>query len=127
MKMRFFKRWNWEYDYGEEELRSAVAPTPPYAVAYYDTGKRLYRVEVIHSEGEGGTEASKLVYDYFCDDNGQVIEKRSLNEIGAILLLVRFAYDALGGPPKQVAFNPKTGETRSVVRKDYLTKRRAVG
>jgi hypothetical protein len=127
MKMRFFKRWNWEYDYGEEELRLAVAPIPPYAVAYYDGEERLYRVEVMYSGGEGGKEADKLVYDYFCDNIGQVIEKRSLNEVGAILLLVRFAYDAVGGPPKQVAFNPKTGETRSAVRKDYLTRRRAAG
>ena|SRR5688572_5582661 len=123
MKRRFFNKWNWEYDYGEEELPSEPGPDSPHAVAHYDGEGRLYRVVITRMAALGKPDTAQLTYDYFCDDTGRVLEKRSLDEFGMVVLLVRFIYESSGEAPTQVAFNPKSGDTRSAVRKDYLTKR----
>ena len=122
MNKRFFKRWNWEYDYGDGELSEPSKEASSYATAYYDGQGRLYRVETVNRDD---SEVVRLTYDYFCDDANRVREKRSLDESASIVVLVRFYYENGKPAPTQVAFYPGTGETRSVVRRDYLARRSA--
>src|SRR5262245_59984991 len=97
MTFRVFERWDWEHDRGEGPL-SPASPLPrSHAIAYYDYADRLYRVVmknrcdivVAHHASEDETE----VFDYCCDEAGKILEKRSLDEGGNVVLIVRFSYD----------------------------------
>ena len=121
---KFFRTWNWEYDIGEGELPAQPLPAPPYAVAYYDSRGRLYRAEILEPPSPGVEGELRFVYDYFCDDSGRVLEKRALDTNLVVALIVSFVYGQAGEAPTQVAFTPESGEIRSAVVKDYLTKRR---
>jgi len=76
MKLKRFKSWDWEFDIGKD------APGPlndtDFAEAMYDNEDRLMRVLLHSLDGE------VFVYDYFCNDDGRVCEKRSLNQDGTI-------------------------------------------
>src|SRR5208283_3956015 len=86
MHKRFYGKWDWEFDRGIDELVSSDLLPSDYAVAYYDAWGRLYRV-VRHESS-----VTKDIYDYFCDDTGDVIEKRSLFEHvdGGVCIIVRY-------------------------------------
>jgi hypothetical protein len=93
MKTRLFRRWNWEFDFGVDELAGG-APVPlTYAVAFYDQHDRLYRVELRSREeldGAGGKVS--IMYEYFCGRDGRVLQKRSIDEHGDVQLIVDFEY-----------------------------------
>ena len=127
MSKRFFKRWNWEYDFGEGEISGEAGPATPPVVAHYDHRGLLYRVEIVEGTGSGEDAKVRFVYDYFCDDSANVLEKRSLDSSMDVALIVRFVYGKAGAPPTQVAFSPESGETRSIIVRNYLAKRREAG
>ena len=120
MSKRFFKKWNWEYDFGEGEILGEAGPVAPPVVAQYDHRGMLYRVETVEGTGAGEDAKVRFLYDYFCDDSGNVLEKRSLDTSMDVALIVRFVYGKAGAPPTQVAFSPESGETRSIIVRDYL-------
>ncbi len=45
MKKKYFERWNWELDLGEEELFDSDNLSPNHAVVLFDYWGRIYRVE----------------------------------------------------------------------------------
>jgi hypothetical protein len=127
MKRRYFERWNWEYDFGVTEIQTPPESGLPYAVAYCDWEERIYRVEIRTGSRSPQSGFTTAIYDYCWDDTGHLIEKRSLDETGSIVLIVRFTRAAPDQIPTQIAFDPQTGETMSVVRDDYLAVRKTKG
>jgi len=91
MNVKYFLRWDWEYDRGIDSITPEAGLPANYAIALLDFWGRLYRV--VEVEGE-----AKYIYDYFCNDHGQVIEKRavSFEDPAEISLLVRYKYEESG-------------------------------
>ncbi len=112
---RVFERWNWERDVGEGELTDTDGASS-FAMALYDYFGRLVRVYVknpsecyrISDDSEDET-TENYCYDYFCDDSGRIVEKRSLDDDGGIFLIVRYNYDASRGVVTETAWSPESG------------------
>lgn len=122
MTQQRFEAWNWQFDYGERPM-PADAPLPKqYAIASYDDKGRLYRVVKRESDrvvrGEEVPAAFDVfVYDYFCDCDGRVLQKRSLDEQGDVFLIVDYEYNTEKGEVTESAWYPDTGPAkRSVTR-----------
>jgi hypothetical protein len=106
MTKKYFKYWNWEFDFGEIEI-SGPETDSRYAVAFYDYWKRLYRVELHNVVAE---DDCIFIYDYFCDDAGNIIEKRALEEDGTTVdLIIRITYDAHGKRSREHCWSAKDG------------------
>src|SRR4051794_37846146 len=73
MQLVRYRHWNWEFDYGEEELPVTESTPESYTDAHFDNWGRLVRAEC-HDK------ADHWYYEYFCDDAGWVLEKRSYDE-----------------------------------------------
>ncbi len=86
MKSVLFKEWDWEHDLGLSPIDLEVAKVANYAEAFFDWRDLPYRV-VVHDTGD------KFAYDYFYDEKGRIAEKRSLDETGNTVLIVRYEYD----------------------------------
>ena len=57
------------------------------------------------------------VFDYFCDDDGRIMEKRSLDEDGNVVLIVRFTYDERKGLVTETGWSPtQNGSPQTFVR-----------
>jgi hypothetical protein len=94
-----YRRWNWEFDYGEGEL-PVTEPTPTcYTDVLFDHWGRLVRADCHDS-------AAHWWYEYFCDQVGRVIEKRSYDEHGHLCVLVCIQYDAEPGVATETAWCP---------------------
>lgn len=118
LNARVFERWNWEHDIGEGEIADAdIDSIRSCAIALYDFDGRLMRVYVKNAifghllNAESRDALDELsVYDYFCDADGRIIEKRSLGDDGEIFLIVRFKYDTGRGIVTETAWAPGAGE-----------------
>jgi hypothetical protein len=109
MAIRIFQRWDWEHDRGERPLPPDGDLPRSHAIAYYDYVDRLYRVVIKNRADIVARDASEDetdVFDYFCDEGGRIIEKRSLDEHGNVVLLVRFSYDESKGLVTETGWNP---------------------
>lgn len=94
-----FKQWNWEFDFGEGEIPVEAGPPERYAEAHFDGWGRLVRVDC----REPGV---AWHIEYFCDQEGRVIEKRSYDEFGQLAVLVRIVYDPEAGVAVEEAWAP---------------------
>ena len=115
MKKTFYRNWDWELDQGIGEFLAADDATPTsYAIAYSDIWGRLYRVHRYEDSSLADT------YDYFCDDSGRILEKRSLYQSvdGHVCIIVKYAYDLGQNTVTETAWWPDSDELpKSVVRK----------
>jgi hypothetical protein len=98
MTQKIFERWNWEFDYGENPIPDGISLPARHALALYDHHGRLYRVvkrvKYLADRSDDDPAAfEELVYDYFCDRNGLVLQKRSLDEQGSVFVIVDIQYD----------------------------------
>jgi hypothetical protein len=99
MQVVRYRHWNWEFDYGEGEL-AVTEPSPrSYTDAHFDHRGRLVRAECHDS-------AEQWCYEYFCDEAGRVLEKRSYDENGQLCVLVRIQYDLEAGVAIETAWSP---------------------
>jgi|688.fasta_scaffold618515_2 hypothetical protein len=86
MKTALFRDWDWEQDRGVTQITSDEASAGNFAEALFDWRGLVYRVFVHDSR-------DKFAYDYFYDDKGHIVEKRSLDETGQTVIIVRYEYD----------------------------------
>jgi hypothetical protein len=100
MSQTVFRSWDWERDTGCDELPLDQPAPRSHAVAFFDDRGLVYRVvarnpqDILPSDGAANDE--EYAYDYYCDDAGRIREKRSLDDAGRIVLIVRYEYDATG-------------------------------
>lgn len=109
-----FKRWNWEYDIGEQALPDGCSIPSEYAIAYYDYKRRLYRVvsrvKWSPDRPEDGSSAYHTsVYDYFCDEDGRILQKRSMDDENENGVIVDLEYDDEKGEVTETAWSPIHG------------------
>lgn len=112
-----FERWNWEYDYGVGRLPEGMHLPPAHAIAHYDHRGRLYRVtaqikESTDRSDDDPASFGTYVYEYFCDSEGRIIQKRSLDEKGSVFLIVDVEYD-VNGQITETAWWPDCGRLES--------------
>ena len=73
------------------------------AEAHYDERGFLYRVkEFIGSDCN--------IYDYYCNDEGKIVEKRSFDDYGNIFVTVRYRYDENLNEIHETAWYAETGK-----------------
>ena len=113
--IKHFERWNWETDTGERPIPSTGLPKE-HAVAHYDFLGRVFRVTVRACDVIGQTEPDTFRYDYFFDEAGMLVEKRSLDDKMNVSLIVRIAYDATGRRVSESAWHTKD-DASAVVKK----------
>jgi|GEM_PF-5979652 len=124
MRQRVFKRWNWEFDYGECPIPEDEPLPSSYVIAYYDRLDRLYRVEQyevrrraeIRDVDKGQEEVEVVVYDYFCDVTGRILQKRAYGEQGEVDLIVDYEYDLESNQVTETAWWPAHGTCKSIKR-----------
>lgn len=109
-----FKRWNWQFDHGVEELEPDHGTPHSYCEATIDSLGRLCRV-VIKVQGLDGFHHVATVYDYFCNSDQQVLQKRSYGEKDTIDLIVDYHLD--GDWVVETARTLEDSEVRSVRRR----------
>jgi len=118
MSIRFFRQWNWEFDFGVDQLPSGVQISKTHAVGFYDRWDHIYRVE-IRSNGEaraGDKNENTVVdvYDYFCARDGRILQKRSIDEHGVVQLIVDFEYS--GSDVTEIAWWPDSNVCKQIRR-----------
>lgn len=106
MPIVHYRDWNWEFDFGVDELPEDQL-TARYATGFFDDWGRLYRAE-IHEDDLA------FIYEYFCDDRGRTLEKRSYDENGNLFILVRISYDEASGFATETAWCPSHAGTKQV-------------
>jgi hypothetical protein len=115
MTKTYYLQWDWEFDRGIGRLSPTDDGLPgSYAVAYFDIWGRLYRVH----RYENSTLAD--AYDYYCDDSGRTLEKRSIYRAvdGDVCVIVRYSYDLEQKTITETAWWPDSDEpSKSIVRK----------
>jgi len=120
MKPILYERWDWEYDFGVNPLSEGRPLPASFAAAFYDRLGRLYRVEIhepVASQEDGRRTGSEIyVYDYFCDAEGRVIQKRSLGLGYEVELIVDYEYDPNGSQVTETAWWPIAGTCKSLKR-----------
>jgi hypothetical protein len=121
MTERIFQAWNWEFDYGENPMPDGGSVPAIHAVAYYDDRDRLYRVEEQVSPSgfsalREGESPDRYCYEYYCDENGRILQKRSLGEHGEVAVIVDFRYDDQRGTVTETVWSPDGGFGRSIRR-----------
>jgi hypothetical protein len=121
MTQRRFEHWNWEFDYGERPIPEAALLPARYAIAYYDHRGRLYRVvqrvkELADHTDDDPAAFGTYVYDYFCDSDGRILQKRSLDEQGSVFLIVDLEYDLDRKEVTETAWWPGDGRCKSMKR-----------
>lgn len=121
MTQKRFERWNWESDFGERPLPEDGPLPARYAIAFYDHRGRLYHVvqrvkELADLPDDDHAAFETYAYDYFCDANGRIIQKRSLDGQGSVFLIVDFEYDLDRKEVTQTAWWPADGSCKSVKR-----------
>jgi len=121
MKTQLFHDWNWQFDFGEKPISEDEIVPRLHASAYYDHRDRLYRVGVLKAPSGSGAlkereEPELAVYDYFCDQSGRVLQKRSLGEGAEVALIVDYEYDDATGSVTERAWSPDGGLSRSIRR-----------
>lgn len=96
MSSSLYLYWDWENDKAETPIESAAAAQDGYVEVFLDWRGFVYRV-MVHSQINPEDSARQLhatfVYDYFCDDQGRITEKRSLDNFGTVVTIVRYEYD----------------------------------
>ncbi len=116
---KLFREWNWEFDYGVDEVAPGGSLPPSYAVAFYDHRGRLYRVEERQRPETTGIEGddAKVTssYDYFCTLDGRVSQKRSLEEGGEVHVIVDMEYT--DAEVTEVAWWPANNVCKSIRRR----------
>ena len=112
MDKKHYRRWNWESDQPEGPLENDAPFPRSYATVHSDYWGRVFRVEVVNpndfqfeSDNDDAVE-EKYIYDYFFDDSGQILEKRSLDVDGTVCLIVRFEYERDGRVVREIAWSP---------------------
>lgn len=121
MTKRFYRNWNWEFDYGVDPLPEGTPLDARYAIAYYDHLDRLYRVDIWDAPAVDGDtnqsgDFSLSRYDYFCDSKGHILQKRSLEDNGDVFLIVDLDYDDEQARVRETAWLPALDELRSIER-----------
>lgn len=123
MKKQFYRLWNWEFDYGIDVLPDDQPLPSKFAVAYYDHLERLYRAEVweelSHYNSPDETKRFDVSrYDYFCDMNGVILQKRSLGDDNEVFLIVDYEYfaDADNDRVRETAWLPINNTCKSIER-----------
>jgi hypothetical protein len=114
MKTIRYKSWNWEYDKGEDTnppiMNSSDNADNYYAEAYYDGRGYLFRVKEFTSN-------DCSIYEYFCNDDGKIIEKRSLDDNGNVYVTVRYKYDENIKEIHETAWYPESNQVSYSKRK----------
>jgi hypothetical protein len=120
MKPILYERWDWEFDLGVNPLPEGRPLPASFTAAFHDRLGRLYRVEihepVAGQEGGRRTSSEIYVYDYFCDAEGRVIQKRSLGPGYEVQLIVDYEYDQNGSQVTETAWWPISGTCKSLKR-----------
>ncbi len=129
MTKKIYKRWNWEHDCGEGPLRDDQPLPTEYAIAYFDHRGRLYRVMErvklsIDRSDDDPLAFDTFVYDYFCDENGRILQKRSLDAESEDGVIVDLAYDDEKGEVTETAWSPIHGIGQRHTRRRDVTLRR---
>jgi hypothetical protein len=126
MTEKRFEKWNWEFDFGEHSI-PAQGPLPArYAIASYDHRGRLYRVvqrvkELADYPDDDSGAFGIYVFDYFCDDDGRILQKRSLDQQGSVFLIVDFEYDFDRKEITEIAWWPGDGTSKSMKRPFHVS------
>jgi len=96
MKVIVFEKWDWNLDRGEGRLDEHAPLPTSHARVYLDWRGFPYRV-VVRNPSEirslDSDQEESFTYDYYYDDDGKVLEKRALDEVGNVELIVRYEYD----------------------------------
>lgn len=114
----YFRRWNWETDTGEEQITDINNLPKVYCEVMLDHRGFVYRViqfnsdDIIFLDSEN---EDKTVYDYYCDEKGNVKEKRAFDDDGNIGLIVQYEY-INGKKVAEVAWNPNSTEAPQKVK-----------
>ena len=121
MTQRAYECWNWEFDFGEGPIPEGEPLPPSFAVAYYDYRGRLYRVaqrakELADRSDDDPAAFGTYLYDYFCDSDGRILQKRSLDGDGTVFLIVDFEYDVETNQVTETAWSPNDGTCKSIRR-----------
>ena len=86
--IKYFKHWNIKTDTGEEEMGKSSNLPDSYAEVLYDANGFIYRA-LIHNSNDP---EKACTFDYFCDVEGKIIERRTLNTKGEITIIARYEY-----------------------------------
>jgi hypothetical protein len=84
---KYFASWDWEHDIGKGELSSNEDLPGNHVKALYNYQGLVYRVIKTNAQKD-----IIYYYDYFYDDTGNIVEKRSLDNTGDIGIIVRYEY-----------------------------------
>jgi hypothetical protein len=106
-----YEDWDWDNDVGIKLLGETTAfPKLPVncAVVRLDHWGRIYRVE----HHQSNLVPSLFLYEYFCDDQGRVVEKRSLDEHQNVTLIVRIKYENGGNRIEEQSWQPGEAEPK---------------
>lgn len=119
MIQRRFPSWNWQRDFGEGPISNDEPLPARYAIAYYDHRGRLYRLvcrvkELADLSDDDPSAYGLYVYDYYCDFRGHILQKRSLDENGSIVLIIDYEYDVAKAQITEIAWCPLDENSKPV-------------
>lgn len=115
--IKYFKRWNWEADVGEDSLQDVQSLPKSHCQVMYNHDGHVYRVISYNSDDLiviGSDDEDKSVYDYYCDKDGNILEKRSLDDEGNVVLIVQYEYKD-GKRITETAWSPTSEEAPNKV------------
>lgn len=121
MTEKRFQRWNWEFDFGEGPIPEEEPFPAIYAIVLYDRRGHPYRVVtrsklLIDYSDDDPAAFDVFAYDYFCDADGKILQKRALDEQGGVSLIVDFEYDLEKRRVIETAYDPTDGICKSINR-----------
>ncbi len=97
MESLLFESWNRETDVGVGELDSSLPRPCSYAEVFLDWRALPYRVVVRNPRDMKSLDKvddEVFVYDYYYNDERKIVEKRSLDGEGRVVVIVRSEYDS---------------------------------
>ena len=119
-----YESWNWEFDYGVNPIQEGQPKPSRHAIAFHDDRGSLFRVVLLDSGVSNAADAkqqkrSNIYYDYFCDDSGRIVEKRSLDENFDLVVIVRYEYDTKRQVLTETAWYPESSDAPQRITREW--------
>ncbi len=115
MKTITYSEWDWENDVGIGLIEGSSPLPGRHALVLLDDRSFPFRVIVRNPRSIrviGSAAEEVWVYDYFCDGEGRILEKRSLAENSEVALIVRYEYEG-GTKVAECGWSPTRGRPPS--------------